>query len=242
MQSAMLPCTMCRGQKRAAEGNDGGIKYWWILPFLSFFFSLNNQSFWIDECCTALCAMQQGMEGCWKKICEIGGSDAQMAFYYYLLFLWHHLTGAESEWMLRLFNIFWVFLSSWFFRKEPKALVILLISPFFVYYSNELRPYMLQIAASCAVSMLFWQVSRGEPVKFHVFFGSLFFLCLTSLTGVVWALGFAAAFMVMAFRQFGGRRFRRALLWWIFPFPGWEHIIFTLFSWAPVRFPSLPPG
>ena len=161
MQSAMLPCTMCRGQKRAAEGNDGGIKYWWILPFLSFFFSLNNQSFWIDECCTALCAMQQGMEGCWKKICEIGGSDAQMAFYYYLLFLWHHLTGAESEWMLRLFNIFWVFLSSWFFRKEPKALVILLISPFFVYYSNELRPYMLQIAASCAVSMLFWRFCRG---------------------------------------------------------------------------------
>ena len=64
------------------------------------------------------------------------------------------------------------------FRKEPKALVILLISPFFVYYSNELRPYMLQIAASCAVSMLFWQVSRGEPVKFHVFFGSLFFYVL----------------------------------------------------------------
>lgn len=48
----------------------------------------------------------------------------------------------------------------------------------FVYYSNELRPYMLQIAASCAVSMLFWQVSRGEPVKFHVFFGSLFFYVL----------------------------------------------------------------
>ena len=27
-----------------------------------------------------------------------------------------------------------------------------------------------------------------------------------------------------------------------FHFPGWEHIIFTLFSWAPVRFPYLPPG
>lgn len=37
---------------------------------------------------------------------------------------------------------------------------------------------MLQIAASCAVSMLFWQVSRGEPIKFHVFFGSLFFYVL----------------------------------------------------------------
>lgn len=117
-----------RGRRKAMTGasNIGG-----FYLFLSFFFSLNNQSFWIDECCTALCAMQQGMEGCWKKICEIGGSDAQMAFYYYLLFLWHHLTGAESEWMLRLFNIFWVFLSSWFFRKESKALVILLISPFF---------------------------------------------------------------------------------------------------------------
>lgn len=131
--------------------------------------------------------MQQGMEGCWRKICEIGGSDAQIAFYYYLLFLWHHLAGAESEWALRLFNIFWVFLSSWFFRKEPKALVILLISPFFIYYANELRPYMLQIAASCAVSMLFWRVSRGEPVRFHVFLAPCFFMSYEPDRGCVGA-------------------------------------------------------
>lgn len=224
---------MCKRSESAGGICHGIIKYWWILPFLSFFFALNNQSFWIDECCTALCATKQGMEGCWRKICEIGGSDAQIAFYYYLLFLWHHLTGAESEWTLRLFNIFWVFLSSWFFRKEPKALLVLLISPFFIYYANELRPYVLQIAASCAVSMLFWQVSRGEPVRFHVFFGSLFFLCLTSLTGVVWALGFVAAFMVMAFRQFRGREFWSSLLWWGSPFVGLAaYYVYTLFMGA----------
>lgn len=77
------------------------------------------------------------------------GSDAQIAFYYYLLFLWHQVTGAESELALRLFNGVWVFLAAWFFRKEPKVLVILLLSPFFIYYTEELRPYILQIAASC---------------------------------------------------------------------------------------------
>lgn len=229
----MLSCTMCKGQGNTGGSNYGRITYWWILAFLSFFFSLNNQSFWIDECCTALCAMQQNVEGCWQQIRGIGGSDAQIAFYYYLLFLWHHLTGASSELTLRLFNVFWVLLAAWFFRKEPKALVILLISPFFVYYANELRPYILQIAASCAVSMLFWQVSRGESVRFHAFFATLFFLCLTSLTGCVWALGFAVAFLVMAFRQFRGWIFWKSLLWWVFPFSGLgAYYLYTLFIGA----------
>lgn len=106
---------------------------WLVLSFLSCCFSFHDQSFWIDECCTASCAVQPSLEECWRQICRIGGSDAQIAFYYYLLFLWHQVTGAESELALRLFNGVWVFLAGWFFRKEPKALVILLLSPFFIY-------------------------------------------------------------------------------------------------------------
>lgn len=109
------------------------------------------------------------------QICRIGGSDAQIAFYYYLLFLWHQVTGAESELALRLFNGVWVFLAGWFFRKEPKALVILLLSPFFIYYTEELRPYILQIAASCGVTMLLYQASRGHPPRFHALFWCLVF-------------------------------------------------------------------
>lgn len=195
------------------------IRYGWlVLSLLVCCFSLHDQSFWIDECCTALCALQPDMQECWAKICGIGGSDAQIAFYYYLLFLWHQVTGAESEWALRLFNVFWVLLAAWFFRKEPRALLLLMVSPFLIYYTEELRPYILQIAASCGVSMLFYQVSRGAPVKFHALFGTLFFLCLTSLTGVAWALGFAAAFLVMATPQFGSRSFWKAACWWMIPF------------------------
>lgn len=211
----------------------GIIKYWWVLALLSFFFSLNNQSFWIDECCTALCAMQESFSGCWEQICRIGGSDAQIAFYYYLLLLWHHITGADSELSLRMFNILWVLLSALFFRNEPKALVMLLISPFFVYYSNELRPYILQVAASCSVSILFWRACDGEKIKFNLFFCSLFFLCLTSLTGCVWSVGFVVAFMVMAFRQFKGKRFWVSLMYWFIPFAGLAtYYIYTLFLGA----------
>lgn len=160
----------------------------------------------------------------WKnaggKFARIGGSDAQIAFYYYLLFLWHQVTGAESELALRLFNGVWVFLAGWFFRKEPKALVILLLSPFFIYYTEELRPYILQIAASCGVTMLLYQASRGHPPRFHALFGALFFLCLTSLTGVVWGFGFIVAFFILSFRQFRGRSFWKAVFCWIFPFAG----------------------
>lgn len=144
---------------------------WLVLSFLSCCFSFHDQSFWIDECCTASCAVQPSLEECWRQICRIGGSDAQIAFYYYLLFLWHQVTGAESELALRLFNGVWVFLAGWFFRKEPKALVILLLSPFFIYYTEELRPYNFtncgflrgdhaalssQQRASAKVSCAFW--------------------------------------------------------------------------------------
>ena len=108
----------------------------------------------------------------------------------------------------------------WFFRKEPKALVILLLSPFFIYYTEELRPYILQIAASCGVTMLLYQASRGHPPRFHALFGALFFLCLTSLTGVVWGFGFIVAFFILSFRQFRGRSFWKAVFCWIFPFAG----------------------
>ena len=193
---------------------------WLVLSFLSCCFSFHDQSFWIDECCTASCAVQPSLEECWRQICRIGGSDAQIAFYYYLLFLWHQVTGAESELALRLFNGVWVFLAGWFFRKEPKALVILLLSPFFIYYTEELRPYILQIAASCGVTMLLYQASRGHPPRFHALFGALFFLCLTSLTGVVWGFGFIVAFFILSFRQFRGRSFWKAVFCWIFPFAG----------------------
>ena len=196
-------------------------KYNWVgFSFLSCCFSFHDQSFWIDECCTASCAVQPSLEECWRQICRIGGSDAQIAFYYYLLFLWHQVTGAESELALRLFNGVWVFLAGWFFRKEPKALVILLLSPFFIYYTEELRPYILQIAASCGVTMLLYQASRGHPPRFHALFGALFFLCLTSLTGVVWGFGFIVAFFILSFRQFRGRSFWKAVFCWIFPFAG----------------------
>lgn len=143
---------------------------WLVLSFLSCCFSFHDQSFWIDECCTASCAVQPSLEECWRQICRIGGSDAQIAFYYYLLFLWHQVTGAESELALRLFNGVWVFLAGWFFRKEPKALVILLLSPFFIYYRRTAPLYFTncgflrgdhaalssQQRASAKVSCAFW--------------------------------------------------------------------------------------
>ncbi len=191
---------------------------WVVCALLAFAFSWNAQSFWIDECCTALCAVQENVDDVWKQIHAIGGSDAQIALYYYLLYLWHLLTGADTELSLRLFNVCWTLLGAWFFRKEPVALIMLLISPFFIYYTNELRNYILQIAVACWVSMIFYRTSLGRPINYQELFASLWCLCLVSLTCVVWALGFVSAFSVLAWSQFRGRSFLKAVAVWCLPF------------------------
>ncbi len=192
--------------------------YWVLLALLSFAFSWNAQSFWIDECCTALCSVQPSIGGVWEQIHTIGGSDAQIAFYYYLLYFWHLITGADAELGLRLFNVCWVLLGAWFFRKEPVALVTLLISPFFMYYANELRNYILQIVAACGVGIIFYRTSMGEPIRFNVLFAALWCLCLVSLTSVGWALGFSCGFAVLAWRQFRGVAFWKSVAIWAIPF------------------------
>lgn len=205
-------------------------QYYWIIgAILSFFFAWNSQSFWIDECCTALCGTQDSLSGVWAQVNEIGGSDAQIAFYYFLLYIWTSITHCDSELMYRLFNLIWVVLAAWFFRKEPKALILLLISPFFIYYANELRPYILQIAASCGVTMFLYRKSMGEEQSFSKGFALFFFLCLTSLSSVVWSLGFLLAWMVLEGKDFWSRYLVRALCYWGVPFIGLAaYYIYTL--------------
>ena len=177
--------------------------YLWIwLAIASFVFAWNAQSFWIDECCMAMCALPDTFVDVWAQATDINGSDMQMACYLFLLHICIKLSGADSEMMLRLFNIVWVLLAAYFLRREPKVLILLIISPFFLYYANELRPYIMQVAASCGVSMFLYEWSLGKKKSYTAGFGLLFLLCLTSLTSVVWAAGFIMAWITLEGRNF----------------------------------------
>ncbi len=191
---------------------------WLILALISFCFAWNNQSFWMDECCMAMSAAQHTISEVWNKVRDIGGSDTQMPCYLYLLHIWIKITGADTEILLRLFNVIWVLLAAWFLRKEPKALVVLLISPFFIYYANELRPYIMQIAASCGFSMFLYKRSLGEYQSSIPGVGLLFLLCATSLTSVVWAAAFFMAWIVLEGKDFLTAKPMKAIVYWFIPF------------------------
>lgn len=189
-----------------------------MLALITFFFAWNNQSFWMDECCMAMSAAQNTLTQVWEKVRDIGGSDTQMPCYLYLLHIWIKITGADTESLLRLYNIIWVMLAAWFLRKEPKVLVILLISPFFIYYANELRPYIMQIAVSCGFSMFLYKRSLGEYQSSVQGVGLLFFLCTTSLTSVVWAAAFFMAWIVLEGKNFWTAKSMKAIAYWLVPF------------------------
>ena len=203
--------------------------YWFVLSVIIFFFAWNNQSLWIDECCMVMSAAQSTCAEVWAKVTDIGGSDTQMACYLYLLHFWIKLTNANTELMLRLYNIIWVLLAAWFLRKEPKILLILILSPFFIYYTNELRPYIMQITASCGLSIFLYRKSIGEKQNYSIGFGLLFLLCATSLTSVVWSIGFLTAWILLEGRNFWTKQLIKPLTYWCIPFIGLgSYYLYTL--------------
>ena len=206
---------------------------WLISAILVFFFSWNAQSLWIDECCMMMSAAQETFGGVWTKATDIGGSDTQMAFYLYLLHIWTKLIAADTELIFRTFNIIWVLLTAWFLRKEPKVMLIVLISPFFIYYANELRPYIMQIAAACAATMFLYKRSLGEKQSYVYGFGLLFLLCTTSLSSVVWCIGFLAAWIILDGKHFWSKNMLKALSCWSIPFIALgSYYLYTLLTGA----------
>lgn len=192
--------------------------FWVLAAIAAFLFAWNNQSLWIDECCMVMSAAQSNFADVWASVTAIGGSDTQMACYLYLLHIWIKLTGADTEMMLRLYNVIWVLLAAFFLRKEPKILFILLISPFFIYYANELRPYIMQIAASCGISLFLYKISLGENLSYNRGFALLFLLCTTSLTSVVWSVGFLLAWIILEGRNFWSKKLLMSVACWSLPF------------------------
>ncbi len=194
-------------------------RYLWVGgALLAFLFAWNAQSLWIDECYMVISASQKSFHDVWIKVTDIGGSDTQMACYMYLLHIWIKLTGADSEMLLRLYNVLWVFLAAFFLRKEPKILLILVVSPFFIYYANELRPYVMQIAASCGITVFLYKKKKaGEEVSYYRGLGLFFLLCTTSLTSVVWSIGFLAAWIILEGRKFWTKKLWKAVACWFLP-------------------------
>lgn len=118
-----------------------------------------NQSLWLDEAAQAIESSQQ-----WWVILRDLGADFHPPLFHVVLSFWISL-GTE-EWQMRLLPILFSLASIWivylFARNYSEKVAIytaffLSINPFFIYYSQELRPYMMGCFFAVFSVYIFWK-------------------------------------------------------------------------------------
>lgn len=161
---------------------------WWVCVLaVGFgFLFISGDSLWIDEGNAAYKALQPDFSTWWHALVTEGGSDAQMPLYMFWIWIWEKMAGS-SEWALRLSNLPWLVITAICLHRFRFGALFVLCSAFVLYYANELRPYLMQIAASALVVSGIRQLDqlKGWP---QTLAGCLL-LCGSSLTGVLWAGG-----------------------------------------------------
>lgn len=188
---------------------------WLVLGLGVGLVAANGQSFWIDEGTTAMLGLQPSLRALWATARELQTSELQMPLYSLYQWVWARFAG-RSEYLLRLSNLPWVLLAAWSARRSFAWLILLMASPFTVYYAGELRPYAMQIGcAALCVSRLFAPHDvRGTVSDLHRFMLGFFLLCAGTLTGALWATGFALAWAITRAEAFRSLRIWWALLPW----------------------------
>lgn len=168
---------------------------------------VSNDSLWIDEGNAASKALQSTIGDWYSALVSQGGSDAQMPGYMLYIWAWAKFAG-HGEFALRASNIPWLVLAIFSLRRTPFLWLALLASPFVLYYLNELRPYLMQIAGAAVVLSAFPEGESPLETRWRRFlFGNLI-LCASSLTGVIWSAG--ALISYLAFHPF---IYRNKALW-----------------------------
>ncbi len=154
---------------------------------------ISGDSLWIDEGNTAYKAMQLSVSSWWQALVSEGGSDAQMPLYMLFIWLWEKVAGS-TELALRLSNLFWLGIAAVSLRHFRYGTLCILCSAFVLYYANELRPYMMQIAATALAISGLRQLDQTNGWRQTLF--ACFLLCGSSLTGVLWAAGILVGVLV----------------------------------------------
>ena len=164
---------------------------------------VNNQSLWIDEAVTASYASKPTFDAWLRAMFETRWSEAMMPLYTLVAWISGRLIGTE-EWQLRSLNVLWTAFAGLAMGLAgrrlnlPLLLPFFLIQPFLWYYTNEARPYAMQICAAAwllyGIASLASNPADSRPTAWIlasaavVGFGSslLFGFALPALLAAVW--------------------------------------------------------
>lgn len=143
---------------------------WWILfgalavlPFM-----ISRDSLWVDEGVSAIYASQPDFSSWWHYSAqEDMGGDAQQPLSMITIWLGGRLIGME-EWQLRSINLLWgaiAVVCLWITGRKidlPWLPVLFVIQPFVWTYTDEARPYALQIACGAMLLLAFVMFLQKE--------------------------------------------------------------------------------
>ena len=167
-----------------------------VLALLVGLFSISQQSLWMDEGAPAFKAIMPSLRDWWFLSERLGGSDAQMPVYMLTVWLWEKIAW-PGEYALRCVNLPWLLLAVLSLKRVRWWPVLCLTSPFILYYTGELRPYAMQIAAGALAASAMGKVAAGAPcgdahdpyLGLQTAAAAGLLLASSSLTSAIWALG-----------------------------------------------------
>ena len=170
------------------------------LTVLLVLFATSSESLWIDEGDTACYATQQSLTDWSRHLLGDRAADCQFPLYMFLVWAWAKVAGS-SEYALRSLNVVFALVAISAFAllgrslKVPKLWLALLIQPFFWFYLNEARPYMLQLAAGAVLltGLLLLLNGRRQPASWVALIAGLVVLYYSTLLVFVTAGAFFLA-------------------------------------------------
>ena len=127
-------------------------RFWLLAALCLLPVMVSNDSLWLDEGDTAGYAWQQNFS-CWcQRLWSDRQADCQMPLGMLSAWVSGVILGTEAEWQLRASNVLWGALAvAGIYRvgrrlQLPWLPALLALQPYFWFYTNEARPYALQLA------------------------------------------------------------------------------------------------
>jgi hypothetical protein len=184
-------------------------RFWLLAALLLLPFMVNNDSLWLDEGDTAMYVLQPDFPAWCDRLVHDGQADCQMPLALLCSWVAGKIWGT-AEWQLRALNLIWGALAlTGMYRvgqrlKIPWLPLLLASQPYFWFYTNEARPYALQLACGTwllvALVEFYFARAAGTAWAWLLTAAGFFLFCATLLAPLpIAATVFAAGFI--AWRQ-----------------------------------------
>ncbi|MGZ4982660.1 MAG: hypothetical protein ACXWFY_01985 [Chthoniobacterales bacterium] len=166
---------------------------WLIVALCATLLMPSNDSVWIDEAQTAAYARQPTASTWFERLQHDKFSEAQMPLGMAVFWISGKILGT-GEWQLRAINILFTTTTIWMLWLigcrfcAPALALVAAANPFLWAYTNEARPYALQIAGGACLLLAGVKLIHGERDSIgatYLWSIAVLVLCASSMLGVI---------------------------------------------------------